>query len=139
MSAALCNAIAGREDGEVMLQRIEEDNLFVVPLDQERRWYRYHHLFADLLRRRLRHEEPELERTLLRRALEWHQARGDTGDAVDYALAAGELSQAADLLQADSRRSLMRGEIDHLISHIEALPLAEVDCRPGLSFYLHGK
>jgi LuxR family transcriptional regulator, maltose regulon positive regulatory protein len=92
MSAALCDALTSRKDGQQMLERLEYDNLFVIALDDERRWYRYHHLFADVLRSRLQREQPEKIRELHRRAAEWYEQNGWTSEAIGHALAAGTTS-----------------------------------------------
>ncbi|MCB0004777.1 MAG: helix-turn-helix transcriptional regulator, partial [Anaerolineae bacterium] len=73
LNGALCGAVAAVADGQGMLTQLERDNLFVVPLDQTRQWYRYHHLFADLLQARLQAEMPEMVGELRRRAAVWHE------------------------------------------------------------------
>jgi LuxR family maltose regulon positive regulatory protein len=76
MTASLGNVVAGREDSQAILERLEAANLFLIPLDGERCWYRYHHLFADLLRQRLHQTQPEQVPTLHHLASEWHQHNG---------------------------------------------------------------
>src|SRR5918997_2388088 len=76
LSGPLCDALTGRSDGDEVLKGLERENLFVVALDDERRWYRYHHLFADFLRGRLRRESPELASVLHVRAAEWNEREG---------------------------------------------------------------
>jgi ATP/maltotriose-dependent transcriptional regulator MalT len=73
LTGSLCDALTGREDGQQTLETLDRANLFVVPLDEERHWYRYHHLFADLLRKRLRHTESELVPELHSRASKWYE------------------------------------------------------------------
>jgi len=76
LTGALCDALTQRTDGQVMLEVLEQANLFVIPLDDERRWYRYHHLFADALRNRLQQAQPDWLSDLHRRAAEWHEQNG---------------------------------------------------------------
>ena len=90
MSAPLCDALTGRSDAQGMLERLERENLFVVALDDERIWYRYHHLFRDFLRGRLRRESPELLSESHLRAASWYEREGWTSEAVGHALAAGD-------------------------------------------------
>jgi LuxR family transcriptional regulator, maltose regulon positive regulatory protein len=86
-SAPLCDALTGRDDGQEMLER---ENLFVIPLDDERRWYRYHHLFRDFLRTRLVHKSPESAGELHLRASGWYEGNGHLAEAIEHALAAPE-------------------------------------------------
>ncbi len=86
-TGSLCDAVTGRADGARTLEDLERGNLFLVPLDDRRSWYRYHHLFADVLHARLLAEEPGLVPALHRRAGDWYAARGLTADAVRHAIA----------------------------------------------------
>ncbi len=132
MSAALCDALTGRRDGQQMLERLEYDNLFVIALDDERRWYRYHHLFADVLRSRLQREQPERIRELHRRAAEWYEQNGWTSEAVRHALAAQEYDRAADLVEHVARKLWNRGEVMTLLGWLEELPEETRRRRPQL-------
>jgi LuxR family transcriptional regulator, maltose regulon positive regulatory protein len=132
MSAPLCDALTGRNDGQGMLERLERENLFVVPLDDERRWYRYHHLFADVLRSRLQREQPERIRELHRRAAAWYERNGWTSEAVRHALAAQEHDRAADLVEDVARKMWNRGEVMTLLGWLEALPEETKRRRPQL-------
>ena len=100
MCGPLCDAVLERDDAVVALAAIERLNLFVVPLDRHREWYRYHRLFRELLRRKLADEEPELVRVLNARAAEWFEARGDPESALGYAHAAGDNDRAARILSS---------------------------------------
>ena len=100
MCGPLCDAVLERDDAAVALAAIERLNLFVVPLDRHREWYRYHRLFRELLRRKLADEEPELVRVLNARAAEWFEARGDPESALGYAYAAGDSDRAARILSS---------------------------------------
>src|SRR5829696_7108482 len=132
MSAALCDALTGRNDGQQMLERLERENLFVIALDDERRWYRYHHLFADVLRSRLQREQPEKIRELHRRAAAWYERYGWTSEAVRHALAAQEHDRAADLVERVARKMWNRGEVMTLLGWLETLPEETKRRRPQL-------
>jgi LuxR family maltose regulon positive regulatory protein len=110
LTAGLCDAVTARQDGQEMLDRAERENLFVVPLDDERRWYRYHHLFADALRQRLRRRSPERLRELNQRASSWFAEHGMVSDAVDHALAAEDWERAAELIGSRATALVDRGE-----------------------------
>ncbi len=99
LNGSLCDAVTGREDGQATLETLERGNLFVVPLDGERRWYRYHHLFTDVLQARLVDEQPERIPTLHRRASAWHEEQGMLHNAVRHALAAEDFERAARLAE----------------------------------------
>jgi LuxR family transcriptional regulator, maltose regulon positive regulatory protein len=98
LTAPLCDAVVGEDNSSPMLERLERSNLFVVPLDERREWYRYHHLFADLLETELSAEEPEIIVELHRRAGGWFEEQGWVEEAVDHAIAAGDLEVAAELM-----------------------------------------
>src|SRR5215204_1976588 len=132
MSAPLCDALTGRNDGQQMLERLEHDNLFVIALDDERHWYRYHHLFADVLRSRLQREQPERIRELHRRAAAWYERNDWTSEAVRHALAAQENDRAADLVEQVARKMWNRGEVMTLLGWLEALPEETRRRRPQL-------
>jgi len=83
---------------------LEAANLFIVPLDDERRWYRYHRLFADLLRKRLQRQSPDLVPSLHRRASAWHEQQGLMAVAIEHALAAQDLERAVTLIEAVWKR-----------------------------------
>jgi len=99
MIAPLCNVVAGREDSQAILERLEAANLFLIPLDSERRWYRYHHLFVDLLRQRLHQTQPERLPILHRRASEWYEQKGFVDEAIDHALRGEYFEWAAYLIE----------------------------------------
>ncbi|HET8628338.1 MAG TPA: LuxR C-terminal-related transcriptional regulator [Thermomicrobiales bacterium] len=140
----LCDAVAGEDDpdcaagdGQAMLERLEAASLFLVPLDDTRTWYRYHHLFADFLRERLRREASDLAPELHRRACRWHERAGLLADAADHALAAGEGSWAASLVERLSPALLwQRGELATLLRWLERLPPEAVRARPRLGLDL---
>jgi LuxR family maltose regulon positive regulatory protein len=127
----LCDAITGQDNGQEMLERLERANLFIVRLDNERRWYRYHHLFADLLRQRLHQAQPDLALTLHRRASEWSEQNGRMAAAIDHALSAGDFERAAHLIEQIAEATLMRSEVATFLSWVEALPDELVRVRPS--------
>jgi LuxR family maltose regulon positive regulatory protein len=99
LAGPLCDAVTGRTDSAVMLESLDRGNLFVVALDERREWSRYHHLFADMLRARLRSEEPDLVPVLHRRASDWYERHDLAEDAVRHALAARDFDHAAHLIE----------------------------------------
>jgi ATP/maltotriose-dependent transcriptional regulator MalT len=132
LSGPLCDAVTGRLDGQRMLEDLERANLFVVPLDAERRWYRYHHLFADLLRAHLHPAAPDRVPELHRRAAGWAEAHGPIEDAVRHALAAGDDAWAARLVERSVDAVLRRGEGATLRRWLSMLPRQLVASHPRL-------
>ena len=99
LSGPLCDAVTGQGGGKAMLEALDRGNLFLVSLDDRRRWYRYHHLFADVLQARLLDEQPGQVPDLHRRASEWYEQNGELSEAVRHALAAGDFERAAGLVE----------------------------------------
>jgi LuxR family maltose regulon positive regulatory protein len=137
--APLCDAMfagtdleAEIDDSQVMLETLENNNLFVIPLDDERRWYRYHSLFADLLRQRLWRERRELVPELHRRASEWYERNGLIPEAVSHALSSGNQVRAADLIEWTAWTTLIRGEIRTVRGWLDRLPDELMRSRPQL-------
>jgi LuxR family maltose regulon positive regulatory protein len=135
MTAPLCNAVTDQEDSQAMLERLERANLFIVPLDNERRWYRYHRLFADCLRLRLRHDQPDRIPELHRRASAWHEQQGLMDEAIEHALSAGDFERAAHLVGQAAESTMLRSEFATLLSWVDALPENLVRARPRLGVY----
>jgi LuxR family maltose regulon positive regulatory protein len=125
----------GQDDSRSTLEMLDRANLFVVPLDDERRWYRYHHLFADLLRRRLRQEHPDWVPALHHRASEWYGENGFADRAIDHALHAADFERAAQLIQERFDAVYRRGEHATLRRWLAALPDELVFSRPQLCFF----
>jgi LuxR family maltose regulon positive regulatory protein len=128
----LCDAVTGKAKNYRTLEALEATDLFIVPLDDERRWYRYHHLFADLLRQRLQREGSDLVPELHRRASEWYEANGLIPEAVSHALASANLERAADLIEWTAWTVLIRGEMITLLGWLDALPDDLLRSRPQL-------
>lgn len=99
LCGALCDAVTGRTDSARILEMLERGNLFVIPLDNQRRWYRYHHLFADVLRARTQEAGTEQRAVLHGRASEWFEQNGFPDEAIHHALAAKDLERAAALIE----------------------------------------
>lgn len=139
LTASLCDALllgdavpADAAYSQLVLDELERKNLFLVPLDDQRRWYRYHHLFGEMLRSRAQQLQPERIAVLHRRASAWYVQRGLLHDAVKHALAAGDMEQAANLIEQGAERTLLRGEVTTLLGWLGALPPAMVQARPWL-------
>jgi len=121
LSAPLCDAVTEQENSQEILHSLEAANLFIVPLDNERHWFRYHHLFADLLSHRLnqtyRKEIPELHR----RASVWYESEGTIHDAIRHANAAGDMAREADILEDHWQDIVHQGEIVELRRLLDSL------------------
>ncbi len=133
LSAPLCNAVTGRVDSQEMLERLERANLFIVPLDAERRWYRYHPLFADVLYLKLQQTQPDRVPQLHRKAGAWCEAHQLIDDAVRHALAAGDTAWAAQLVEEHVNDVLRRGEGETLRRWLSSLPHEVLHTRPRLA------
>jgi LuxR family maltose regulon positive regulatory protein len=136
MSGPLCDAVVDGDeqggDSQDILERLEQANLFIVPLDNRRQWYRYHHLFADLLRTRLRREQPERIPDLHRCASAWYERNDLITEALGHALAAADFERAARLVAANALSMLMRGEVATVQDWLDALPQEIVRSHPRL-------
>jgi ATP/maltotriose-dependent transcriptional regulator MalT len=132
LSAELCDAVTGRADCQAMLQDIERAGLFLVPLDEVRGWWRYHHLFADLLRARLQAEQPSRVQALHRAAARWCEDHSLADDAVRHALEAGDAAWAARLVERHVEELLGRSEGVTLRRWLSALPAESLRDRPRL-------
>jgi LuxR family transcriptional regulator, maltose regulon positive regulatory protein len=133
LSGSLCDAVTGQAGGAATLRALDRRNLFLVPLDDRRQWYRYHHLFADVLRARLHDERPELAPELHRRACEWHEEHGERSEAIRHAMAGGNVERAADLVELAIPATLHNDQAPTLRRWIEALPDELIRARPVLS------
>ncbi len=129
LCAPLCDAVTRRNDGKALLAELEQANLFLVPLDDRREWYRYHRLFSDFLRAQL---EPEQEASLHRQAAAWHTANGSAPEAIQHFLAAKDFESAAPLIESIARSMTQRGETATVQSWLDALPDDLVRARPRL-------
>ncbi len=134
-TASLCDAVTGRESGQATLERLERSNLFIIPLDNERRWFRYHHLFADLLRSLMRKEYPGRIPQLHRDASDWFEQNGWIHEAIDHSLAARDFERAAHLMDLLAEELMQRGEWQTLMKWGDALPESLIRARPRLFLY----
>ena len=120
--ASLCEAVTGDGNATELLERVERSNLFLVPLDSRGEWYRYHHLFAELLRHELVRASPDLAPELHRRASAWHREHGTTEEAIAHATAAGDHTEAADLIARHWMPIAVRGQLETVGAWIDRLP-----------------
>lgn len=132
MNASLANAVTGRSDSSEILERLEKANLFVVALDDARQWYRYHHLFSDLLSTRLHESQADHIPELHRRASLWYEQNGFTGQAIDHALAMADFDRAAQLVEQVALLLIIRSETATLLDWRSRLPEDLVLSRPFL-------
>jgi LuxR family maltose regulon positive regulatory protein len=133
LSGPLCEALTDRTDGREMLERLERSNLFLVPLDDEGRYYRYHHLFAAFLRERLKRERPDAILELHRRAGLWYEDDGCLAWAVEHTLAAQDFDRAADLIEEETGVRRRYVDAAMLLRWLGTLPDGLVRQRPQLS------
>ncbi len=143
-NADLCNALTGRDDSQGVINHLEQSNLFIIPLDDDRRWYRYHHLFADYLHSLLPRED---QAVLYRKAAVWHEEQDLAVEAVRYALLAADPDFAAQVIEnaLGKNSTWSDGNLAQLVAWLEALPGAVFEHRPCLGlhavrvFYLEGR
>jgi LuxR family maltose regulon positive regulatory protein len=133
LSGALCDSMLQTSGSASVLERIERENLFVVPLDMSRRWYRYHHLFGELLRAELHRSDPDVVAGLHRRAAAWFEAEGLVDEAVRHLAAAGDFAESADLIAADWVNEFNGGGLSTVSSWLDLLPDEFVRQDPRLS------
>ena len=138
LAAGVCEAVTGRSDVRATLETIERSNLFLVALDDHRQWYRYHHLFGDVLRARLANESPERAVELHRRASGWFEADGDRSEAIHHAMAAEDFSRAAELVEVGIPQLRQARQDATLRAWLDALPGEVFANRPVLSLGLVG-
>ncbi|MEZ4664564.1 MAG: hypothetical protein R2911_44095 [Caldilineaceae bacterium] len=136
LSAPLCNTVTGRSDGQQLLEHIEKANLFLMPLDDARQWYRYHHLFAEVLRRGLqRRLSAAAVAELHHRASTWYEQTESMDEAIHHALAAQAVDRAATLVEQVASAMIQHSEMSRLLSWLELLPADEIRPRPLLRLY----
>jgi LuxR family maltose regulon positive regulatory protein len=134
LSGSLCDALTGQQNGQETLERLEASNLFIVPLDDEQRWYRYHHLFSDVLRARLQREYQAHEvQALHHAASRWYEQHGQIDEAVRHALLVEDAERTADLVERFAGDWMQRSELATLLRWLELLPDSMVHTSPRLS------
>ena len=136
LNGSLCDAVTGADGGRVMLEALDRGNLFLVPLDDRRLWYRYHHLFADVLRARLLDEQPDQVHELHRRASDWYARHGDQSTAIGHALDGEHFERAADLIEMAARPAFRARQEATFRRWLEALPEELFRVRPVLAIAL---
>jgi LuxR family maltose regulon positive regulatory protein len=132
LSGPLCDAVTGRTGSRTLLENLEHANLFIIPLDQSCNWYRYHHLFAELLRQRLQAAETLSEKELHALACGWFTAEGLFPEAIQHALAGSDWEKSAGLIQEYGESVLRRGELGTLLGWLKALPEQVIRMHPHL-------
>jgi LuxR family maltose regulon positive regulatory protein len=132
LSGPLVEAVTGQTDGGTKLQALERANFFLVPLDDQRRWYRYHHLFAEVLAAYLKAEQPDQVALLHGRASVWYEKYGSMPDAVRHALAAEDFARAANLIEMAFPVMTRNRQESTVLAWLKALPEALVRDRPVL-------
>jgi LuxR family transcriptional regulator, maltose regulon positive regulatory protein len=143
LNASLCNAVTELQDSQSVLEYLERTHLFTIPLDHEQRWYRYHHLFKDVLYHQLMQIKPNAVLVLHRRAMEWFIHTGRTENAIQHACAAQEWDRAIKLIEQGIDIAWNRSEIGKIVEWLEKLPSEQLDRHANLSLYysralLHG-
>ena len=133
MCAPLCDALTGRADGAELISEIYRANLFVIPLDDEHRWFRYHHLFGGLLRHELARTSPERPAVLHQRAAQWYAEHDDATEAIGHAIASGDDSLSSRLVAAHWRRPFNIGQLETVRTWLDALPAELVATDASLS------
>jgi LuxR family maltose regulon positive regulatory protein len=133
LSGPLCDAVTGERDSQALLESLERRGLFVVALDDRREWYRYHHLFAEVLQAHSMREDPERARAFHRRASVWYERAGSLADAVRHAFGAEDMERAAGLLETAWPEKDRSYESARWLGRVKALPDAVVRARPVLS------
>ena len=128
--APLCDAVAGTGNATAIIDTLERENLFVVSLDETRGWFRYHQLFAQVLRSRLARTEPGVVLTLHERASAWNQAEGLAEEAIDHALAAGDVPRAVDLIANNWHPYVSAGKTRTVLRWIRSLPDEQIAANP---------
>jgi LuxR family transcriptional regulator, maltose regulon positive regulatory protein len=138
MTGPLCDAVTGQDGGKVTLEALDRGNLFIVALDDRRQWYRYHHLFGDVLQARLLDEQSDHVPDLHRRASEWYEKNGEPSEAIRHALAADDFDRAADLIELAIPALRQARQEATARRWLEALPDELITFRPVLSVHYAG-
>lgn len=132
LCGSLCDSVTARSDGQAMLEQLDQANLFLLPLDDERTWYRYHHLFAEALRFRLTQSHPDLPPVLHERASAWFEGHNFLPDAINHAFAARDFSRAVTLIEPILYRLFSQGPHSTVRQWLHALPDEVLFSRPSL-------
>ncbi len=136
MCADLVTLLTGESRAQLVLEQLERESMFLVPLDTRRLWFRFHHLFRDLLRFKLRAEKPDLEAILLKQAATWHLERGDLSSGLEYLLRAWSWDDALDVIMARGSEVFEKGEMATVIRWISRVPESARAERADISLLL---
>jgi LuxR family maltose regulon positive regulatory protein len=132
MTAPLCDAVTGSSDSQTILAQLDQANLFLIPLDDDRRWYRYHHLFADLLHSHLMQAQLDQVPTLHHRASAWYERNESVDEAVRHAFAADDLERVVHLVEEHALTMVYQGQLATLASWLARIPTEAMNSRPWL-------
>ena len=132
LCGSLCDTVTAKEDGQSILEQLEHGSIFIVPLDDKGKWYRYHHLFAEVLQSRLQQTQPELISELHSRASHWLEHNGYIAEAVEHALEGKDWTHATKLIEANLENVQLRGEVATALRWLGALPGEAIYARPTL-------
>jgi LuxR family maltose regulon positive regulatory protein len=135
LTGSLCDTLTGQDNGQATLEMLERANLFIVPLDEERRWFRYHHLFIDLLSQRLRQNKPDQIPGLHERASAWYEQNGFVDEAIEHSMRAQDFERAAHLIEEFIDVLWGRGEHRKLQHWLDGLPDEILFSKPYLNIY----
>ena len=138
LNGPLCDAVTGQPGGKAQLETLQRGNFFLIPLDDRRHWYRYHHLFADVLHMHLTTEQPDQVPALHRRASEWYEQNGSPVDAIRHALAGADFERAAGLIEQASPTMHKIRQESIVLGWMKALPENLFRARPVLSILYVG-
>lgn len=133
LNASLCDAVTGRMDSQATLEHLVQSNLFLIPLDDEEQWYRYHRLFADTLRARLQQAQPNAIPDLHRHASEWFEQQALANDAVRHALVAQDWERAGDLVEKFEPLMYAQNQLLTVVEWVKQLPNESFRTRPSLA------
>jgi LuxR family transcriptional regulator, maltose regulon positive regulatory protein len=134
LNAGLCQEITGCQDGQSMLKTLQQANIFIVPLDDEGRWFRYHHLFADLLKARLQSSLPKTAiGELHQRAAAWYEHSGMTAEAVDHALAAADYPRVVRLVEMIALPMILQANVRTVERWLQAIPAEFIEKSPRIN------
>ena len=132
LSGPLCDAVTGQTDSRITLRMLQDSNLFIAPLDEDRHWYRYHHLFAEFLREHLYERHADRVSDLHIAASRWHEKNGSISSAIEHSISAGDFEGASQLVERVGGPMWMRGEFTTLARWLGALPDRVIRMRAGL-------
>ncbi len=143
LTGSLCDAVrfdeaksrTDQENSQIILEMLDRANLFIVPLDEERHWYRYHHLFADLLRQRLQTTHPKMINDLHSKAVIWYETNGHLPEAIHHALAIEDINTATRLIENGALAAFIRSELRFILNWVDRLPDSALESSPWLFIY----